>query len=67
MTPKINQQGQKYYEILSEEYISLKEKEMLLLMGNIHMFERLDREVPEILREQLKELQSHIEDLKAEL
>jgi hypothetical protein len=68
MTQKTNEQGQKVYEVLSEEYIRLKECELFKLKkdhwfyyvySNIEMYTKLEKEI--------EELESHIEDLKAEL
>ena len=66
MTPKINQKKQKYYEVLSEEYIRLKECELELLENEINFIHNSGG-IAGILLEKFAELCSHIEDLKAEL
>ena len=67
MTQKINEQGQKYYEVLSEEFIRLKECELDQLWSMYYESHNvLVRKSPK-LRIKIEELHSHIEDLKAEM
>jgi hypothetical protein len=67
MTQKTNEQGQKVYEVLSEEYIRLKECELNLLKRHINEAKDHGINVPEKWYEEQKELEFHIETLKAEL
>jgi hypothetical protein len=68
MIQKTNEQGQKVYEVLSEEYIRLKECELVTLNFKISKAIALQEEISlKDLMEQYSELSSHIEDLKAEL
>lgn len=67
MTQKTNEQGQKVYEVLSEEYIRLKECELEVLQSeadNYHIYKGI---APDELYTKIEELSSHIEDLKAEM
>jgi hypothetical protein len=67
MAQKTNEQGQKYIEVLSEEYIRLKECELNQLWGIYYESHNvIERKSPELLIK-IEELESHIEDLKAEL
>ncbi len=63
---KINEQGQKVYEVLSEEYIRLKECELELIENEINLIHNSGGTAG-ILLGKYNELSSHIEDLKAEL
>ena len=67
MTQKTNEQGQKVYEVLSEEYIKLKECELTFLSHKINSCIGEGLPIPEEWYEEQKELESHIEDLKTEL
>lgn len=69
MTQKTNEQGQKVYEVLSEEYIRLKEMELANITANINTFVHWKGSdlVFQELKDKYKELSSHIEDLKAEM
>lgn len=59
MSQKTNEQGQKVYEVLSEEYIRLKECELEDLESNYNRtFDHQNK---------IDELRFHIETLKAEL
>ena len=69
MTQKINEQGQKYIEVLSEEFIRLKELELNEVNWMISEFKHTisnTKEYSDLLNKSA-ELYSHIEDLKAEL
>jgi hypothetical protein len=67
MTQKTNEQGQKVYEVLSEEYIRLKECELHCLITKKQYMEDALFAIPNELYTKIEELESHIEDLKAEL
>ena len=67
MTQKINEQGQKYYEVLSEEFIRLKECELHCLITEKQYMEDALFAIPDELYDKIEELHSHIEDLKAEM
>lgn len=67
MIQKTNEQGQKVYEVLSEEYIRLKECELKVLKTKSNVAFLMSKDFFNELQEQIKELESHIEDLKAEL
>lgn len=67
MIQKTNEQGQKVYEVLSEEYIRLKECELHCLITEKQYIEDALFAVPGELYTKIKELESHIEDLKAEI
>lgn len=67
MTSKTNEQGQKVYEVLSEEYIRLKELELNLIRRHISDTENHGLPVPKEWYEEEKELEFHIETLKVEL
>lgn len=67
MTQKTNEQGQKVYEVLSEEYIRLKECELTFLSHKINSCIDEGLPVPKKWYEEQKELEFHIETLKAEL
>jgi len=69
MTQKTNEQGQKVYEVLSEEYIKLKELELNEINWKISEFKHSISNAKEYsdLLNKSGELYSHIEDLKAEL
>lgn len=67
MTQKTNEQGQKVYEVLSEEYIRLKELELTFLSHKIYSCLDEGLPIPKEWYEEQKELESHIEDLKCEI
>lgn len=67
MTQKTNEQGQKVYEVLSEEFIRLKECELKVLKTKANVAFLMSKDFFNELQEQIKELESHIEDLKTEL
>jgi len=69
MTQKTNEQGQKVYEVLSEEYIRLKELELNEVNWMISEFKHTPFNAEEYsnLLNKSAELYSHIEDLKAEM
>ena len=67
MTQKTNEQGQKVYEVLSEEYIRLKELELESLQKIIDRCVVNNIPLMKGTMERWRELSQHIEDLKAEL
>jgi hypothetical protein len=67
MTQKTNEQGQKVYEVLSEEFIRLKECELRVLHQSYDEYHIYKVIAPDELYTKIEELSSHIEDLKAEL
>jgi hypothetical protein len=67
MRQKTNEQGQKVYEVLSEEYIRLKECELEVLQSEADDYYINELIAPDELYTKIEELESHIEDLKAEL
>jgi hypothetical protein len=67
MIQKTNEQGQKVYEVLSEEYIRLKEMELIFLSHKINSCIDEGLPIPKEWYEEQKELCFHILNLKCEL